>query len=81
MRPMAAKRRAAASARSKHTTASDDEPRFEEALEQLEEIVNQLEAGDLELEAALVAFEQGVALNSGLVFGAGTSRRLGAAHP
>ena len=59
---MAAKRRAAASARSKHTTASDDEPRFEEALEQLEEIVNQLEAGDLELESALVAFEQGVAL-------------------
>jgi len=60
---MAAKRRAAASARSEATPPSgEEEPTFEQALERLEEIVNRLEAGDLELEAALEAFEQGVAL-------------------
>jgi len=36
---------------------------FEEALEQLESIVDQLEQGDLELEAAMTAFERGVALS------------------
>jgi exodeoxyribonuclease VII small subunit len=36
---------------------------FEAALAQLERIVDQLEAGDLELEAALAAFEQGVVLS------------------
>ena len=36
---------------------------FERALSQLEEIVDRLEEGDLELEAALSAFEQGVALS------------------
>ena len=36
---------------------------FEAALERLESIVEQLEAGDLELEAALAAFEEGVALS------------------
>ena len=35
---------------------------FEEALERLEGVVAELESGDLELEAALEAFEQGVAL-------------------
>lgn len=60
---MAAKRRAASSARSETTSPSgDEEPTFEEALERLEVIVNQLEGGDLELEAALAAFEKGVAL-------------------
>jgi exodeoxyribonuclease VII small subunit len=56
---MAAKRSAAASAQS--PTEAED-PTFEQALERLEEIVNRLEGGDLELEAALEAFEQGVAL-------------------
>lgn len=35
---------------------------FEGALERLEAIVDRLEQGDLELEAALSAFEEGVAL-------------------
>ena len=35
---------------------------FEDALERLETIVDRLEQGDLELEQALAAFEQGVAL-------------------
>ena len=60
---MAAKRRSAASAHSDATPPSgEEEPTFEQALERLEEIVNRLEGGDLELEAALEAFEQGVAL-------------------
>jgi len=36
---------------------------FEVALERLEGIVDRLEEGDLELEAALAAFEEGVALS------------------
>lgn len=35
---------------------------LEQALERLEEIAERLEAGDLELEAALAAFEEGVLL-------------------
>jgi exodeoxyribonuclease VII small subunit len=35
---------------------------FEQALERLEEIAQRLEAGDLELEAALAAFEEGIGL-------------------
>jgi len=35
---------------------------FEEALQRLEAIVDRLEEGDLELEAALTAFEEGVNL-------------------
>jgi exodeoxyribonuclease VII small subunit len=35
---------------------------FEQALERLEEIAQRLEAGDLELESALAAFEEGVGL-------------------
>ena len=41
---------------------TSDLPSFEEALERLEAIVDRLEQGDLELEAALRAFEEGVAL-------------------
>jgi exodeoxyribonuclease VII small subunit len=44
------------------TTPGEDEPSFEAALVRLEAIVDRLEEGDLELEAALEAFEQGVAL-------------------
>ncbi len=40
-----------------------DELSFEAALERLEKVVSHLEAGELELEAALVAFENGVALS------------------
>ena len=42
---------------------STDEPPFETALTRLEGIIQALEKGDLELEAALAAFEQGVALS------------------
>jgi exodeoxyribonuclease VII small subunit len=38
-------------------------PSFEEALEGLEAIVERLETGELPLESALAAFEQGVALS------------------
>jgi exodeoxyribonuclease VII small subunit len=42
--------------------ASEDELPFEASLEKLESIVDRLEAGDVELEAALAAFEEGVRL-------------------
>ena len=38
-------------------------PRFEECLQRLEEIVLQLERGDLPLEQALKLFEEGVGLS------------------
>jgi exodeoxyribonuclease VII small subunit len=45
-------------------TNDDDETplRFEDGMAQLEELVTQLEAGDLALEEALRAFESGVGL-------------------
>ena len=54
------------SARSKQEKtppASVEEPSFESALGRLEEVVDQLERGDLELEAARTVFEQGVRLS------------------
>lgn len=45
----------------KKTAADAQEPTFEEALGQLEEIVHQLESGDVGLAEALVRYEQGVA--------------------
>jgi exodeoxyribonuclease VII small subunit len=41
---------------------ASEELSFEKAVERLEEIAERLEAGDLELEAALAAFEEGVGL-------------------
>jgi exodeoxyribonuclease VII small subunit len=38
-------------------------PNFEKALQQLEEIVQELEAGDLPLEKALKRFEDGIRLS------------------
>lgn len=38
------------------------EPRFEQALAQLESLVHKLESGELDLEQALGTFEEGVAL-------------------
>jgi exodeoxyribonuclease VII small subunit len=38
------------------------EKKFEVALEELEEVVEQLESGDLSLEDSLAAFEKGVGL-------------------
>jgi len=40
----------------------DGPPRFEQALEELEAIVQRLEKGELPLEDSLVAFERGVGL-------------------
>lgn len=38
-------------------------PKFEECLQRLEEVVNQLERGDVPLEQALKLFEEGVQLS------------------
>ena len=40
-------------------------PKFEECLQRLEEVVNQLERGDVPLEQALKLFEEGVQLSNG----------------
>jgi exodeoxyribonuclease VII small subunit len=50
-------------ARSAARPASEPELTFEGALARLEAIVSELESGDLELERALAAFEEGVALS------------------
>ncbi len=42
--------------------ARKKQPSFEEALAELEEIVERLESGDLTLDESLKTFEQGVAL-------------------
>jgi exodeoxyribonuclease VII small subunit len=43
-------------------TRNQREKKFEEALEELEAIVERLESGELSLEESLTAFEQGVRL-------------------
>jgi len=43
--------------------AAKPEPSFESALERLEAIVDRLESGELPLEQALAAFEEGVTLS------------------
>jgi exodeoxyribonuclease VII small subunit len=43
-------------------TADDPEVPFEEALERLERIVDDLERGELDLTASLASYERGVAL-------------------
>lgn len=44
------------------TPTATEQPKFEVALEELEQLVQQLEAGDLTLEDSLAAFERGVTL-------------------
>ncbi|MBZ5646909.1 MAG: exodeoxyribonuclease VII small subunit [Acidobacteriia bacterium] len=39
-------------------------PKFEECLQRLEKIVNELEKGDLPLESALKLFEEGIQLSN-----------------
>ncbi|HTK94631.1 MAG TPA: exodeoxyribonuclease VII small subunit [Terriglobales bacterium] len=39
-------------------------PKFEECLQRLEKIVNELEKGDLPLEKALTLFEEGIRLSN-----------------
>jgi exodeoxyribonuclease VII small subunit len=43
-------------------TKDPSETRFETALEELEQVVEQLESGELSLEDSLAAFEKGVGL-------------------
>ena len=50
------------SPKKKPTEPVADEKKFEEAMAELEDVVEQLEAGDVPLEASLAAFERGVAL-------------------
>ena len=50
-------------ARSGASSASASELSFESALARLEAIVSELESGDVALERALAAFEEGVALS------------------
>ena len=45
---------------------AEQEPTFEQNLNQLETIVNQLEQGDVPLEQALAQFQKGVALSKQL---------------
>jgi exodeoxyribonuclease VII small subunit len=58
-----AKRRQAAQTSPDPSSSDSESLSFEAALERLEGVVGQLEQGDLELEVALAAFEQGVALS------------------
>ena len=44
-------------------TDSSKQPSFEQALQQLEQLVNELEQGDLPLEESLKKFEQAIALS------------------
>ena len=44
----------------------EETPAFEKGLEQLETIVEELESGDVDLDAALKKFEKGVKLTQGL---------------
>jgi exodeoxyribonuclease VII small subunit len=52
----------AAGARSEDGLGEASNLSFESALERLEDVVDRLEGGDLELEGALASFEEGVAL-------------------
>ncbi|NCO43653.1 MAG: exodeoxyribonuclease VII small subunit [Armatimonadetes bacterium CG_4_10_14_3_um_filter_66_18] len=44
-------------------TDGDAQPRFDEALTQLETLVRKLESGDLKLEEAIATFEEGMRLS------------------
>ncbi|MBW2269382.1 MAG: exodeoxyribonuclease VII small subunit [Deltaproteobacteria bacterium] len=55
-------RRRAAESETPEPQRAEGEPSFEAGLERLEAIVDRLEQGELPLEEALAAFEEGVAL-------------------
>lgn len=46
----------------REATGGASEPPFEEALRELEAVVSRLESGELDLEAALAAFQRGIEL-------------------
>lgn len=49
-------------ARKKSEPRREEEPKFEDALAELEDVVRRLEEGDIPLEESLSAFERGVGL-------------------
>jgi exodeoxyribonuclease VII small subunit len=56
---MAAKKKGETASEAK---ADEQQPKFEEAMAALEDVVRKLEAGDVPLEESLAAFERGVGL-------------------
>jgi len=51
------------SPKSKSASSQDDQPSFEEAVERLETIVDDLESGNLSLEDSIARFEEGTKLS------------------
>ena len=72
---MAAPRRSRTPAAPATGADSEAPPSLEAGLERLEAIVERLEQGDLELEAALASFEEGVALTRGCAAQLDAARR------
>jgi exodeoxyribonuclease VII small subunit len=60
---MPANRKSAAAAPTARATAAEEGPSFEEALERLETIVEELEGGSLTLEQSLARYEEGMRLS------------------
>lgn len=44
------------------TESPDKQPTFEQALDELEQLVEKMESGDLSLDESLASFERGIAL-------------------
>ena len=59
----ASKKQPAASQGARAAAAAEDGPSFEEALERLETIVEELEGGSLSLEQSLARYEEGMRLS------------------
>ena len=59
---MPAKKQGAQSKQAKQDKQDRHEPKFEDALAELESVVKRLEEGDIPLEESLAAFERGVSL-------------------
>lgn len=59
---MSAKKQGAQSKQAKQDKQERHEPKFEDALAELESVVKRLEEGDIPLEESLAAFERGVSL-------------------
>ena len=59
---MSAKKQGAQSTQAKQDKQERHEPKFEDALAELESVVKRLEEGDIPLEESLAAFERGVSL-------------------
>ena len=64
--PASRKQPAAAAAHAARAAENGDEPSFEQALERLETIVEELEGGSLSLEESLARYEEGMRLSKRL---------------